>query len=436
MQEIIEFLNSVGYHGECIQMSFIENMLENGISSPNFRSLVSWLSGELSILQNVDERIDPESEKTEFILELSSMLKELCCPYPVLISGSLAQRFQSKHDCLLLLNYLISELMAAKMCHKINPHKKVVIEILESSAAIALKAITQNLNLGKPPQSITPKFFFEKLLFTFSEIFKKNDKSLYMPSRQLSIEEWKKLEKLQNELDIEYDLRREMLMTRLDVTIQSFQWSDVMKNESDFIAESYTSKRHELDQILTRSKTTDIVELLAARMEMLHVEKTSSTTVRKNTQLDIQKHIIGSVPDRGGRTNEMQRPPPEMPSWQKNRSQGGQGGNSGGGANRGLNYKPQQQRTYQGSYQNSGNNFKPQKTGSANRNCANHNRVQGNHTNQLRNDNYYSGGNSGSGSNRNSFYGQDQSSQDLNQRGERRGDGYSRGQSNYNRGRR
>lgn len=66
-------------------------------------------------------------------MELSSLLKELSCPYSVLISGPIAHRFQSKEDRLLLLNYLMSELMAAKMSHKLTPHKKVVIEIVRKN---------------------------------------------------------------------------------------------------------------------------------------------------------------------------------------------------------------------------------------------------------------------------------------------------------------
>lgn len=139
------------------------------------------------------------------------------------------------------------------------------------------------------------------------------------------------MEKFQNELDSEYDLRREMLITRLDVTIQSFQWSDAAKSKSNTIAECYLCKRQELEEVLRRNKATDIVELLAARNDLLHVEKTSSANVRKNTQTDLQKHIIGMVPDRGGRANEHQPPPPEMPAWQKNRNQGGQGGGNKGG---------------------------------------------------------------------------------------------------------
>lgn len=149
------------------------------------------------------EQIHPDSEVTDFALELSSLLKELSCPYSKLIGGSTSDRFKTKPDCLLLLNYLITELMAAKMSQKFNPHKKVVIEVvsvksidwnvwyrfwrlfsffifrkqLESPPAIALKSITQNLSLGKPPPNITPKAFFERLLNQFSELYKKNGKS-------------------------------------------------------------------------------------------------------------------------------------------------------------------------------------------------------------------------------------------------------------------
>lgn len=147
-------------------------------------------------------------------------------------------------------------------------------------------------------------------------------KTLFAPTRPLTFEEWNKLERLQHELDAEYDLRREMLMTRLDVTIQSFQWSDSAKNKSANISECYSNKRQEMEQILRTKKSTDVIELLAARDDLLYVDKTSSSFVRKNTQTNIQKHIIGMVPDRGGRANEHQPPPPEMPAWQKNRSQG------------------------------------------------------------------------------------------------------------------
>lgn len=114
------------------------------------------------------------------------------------------------------------------------------------------------------------------------------------------------MEKLQNDLDAEYDLRRKMLMTRLDVTIQSFQWADAAKKQADKISDCYACKRQEFDQLFNQNKRTDLIELLAARDDVLHLEKTSSAKLRKNTQTDLQKHIIGMVPDRGGRANEHQ----------------------------------------------------------------------------------------------------------------------------------
>lgn len=48
-------------------------------------------------------------------------------------------------------------------------------------------------------------------------------KPLFNPDKPLKEAQWKRLEQLQKELDTEYDIRRQMLITRLDVTIQSFQ---------------------------------------------------------------------------------------------------------------------------------------------------------------------------------------------------------------------
>ena len=51
-------------------------------------------------------------------------------------------------------------------------------------------------------------------------------------------------------------------------------------------------------------------------LDLLSVDKTSNSLVRKNTQCSVNKVVIGGVPDRGGRPNET-RPPPEMPGFKK-----------------------------------------------------------------------------------------------------------------------
>lgn len=65
-------------------------------------------------------------------------------------------------------------------------------------------------------------------------------------------------------------------------------------------------------------------------VDLLHIERTNNATVRQHTQCDVNKVLIGSVPDRGGRPNET-RPPPEMPGFKqrteapKERREGGKG---------------------------------------------------------------------------------------------------------------
>ncbi len=52
----------------------------------------------------------------------------------------------------------------------------------------------------------------------------------------------------------------------------------------------------------------------------------------------IKTYIYVQVPDRGGRTTELQAPPPEMPSYQR-------GGSARGGGHRGHQHQYHEQRT-------------------------------------------------------------------------------------------
>lgn len=86
------------------------------------------------------------------------------------------------------------------------------------------------LSLGKPPENISPKVLFEKVntrlnetLRTIPNSDKRLGKPLFNPKKPLSDEQWKKLERLQKDLDVEYNMRRKMLITRLNCTVQSFK---------------------------------------------------------------------------------------------------------------------------------------------------------------------------------------------------------------------
>uniref|UniRef100_A0A3B4AR69 Uncharacterized protein n=1 Tax=Periophthalmus magnuspinnatus TaxID=409849 RepID=A0A3B4AR69_9GOBI len=123
-----------------------------------------------------------------------------------------------------------------------------------------------------------------------------------------------KLQQVNQLLNSEYQSRRRMLIKRLDVTIQSFGWSDRAK--------AYQPKRHSLRM----SSSVDMGSVLAAREDLCHIQKTSSGSSREKTSCAVNKVLMGRVPDRGGRPSEIQAPPPEMPPWQKRQDGGGWGG--------------------------------------------------------------------------------------------------------------
>jgi Protein of unknown function (DUF2465) len=226
----------------------------------------------------------------------------------------------------LLLEFLIAELMTHKMfLVKQKPKEKgSVITIHESPTAASLKDIAITLNLGKPPDNISADALFVKINSRLDETLrnipdgqKRIGNSLFNPKNSLNDNQWAKIEQIQKTLEEEYNLRRKMLSTRLDVTVQSFKWSDNIKGKEKDINEKYSTRQQTLDKLAKGEHRTDIVALLAARENLAIIEKTSSANVRKNTKSKLQRHIIGRVPDRGGRALECQKPPPEMPYVKK-----------------------------------------------------------------------------------------------------------------------
>jgi hypothetical protein len=229
-----------------------------------------------------------------------------------------------------------------------------VITIHESPTASALKDIAITLNLGKPPENISPEALFVKINQRLDETLKNVPNSqkrlgnpLFNPKQPLKDEQWSKIEKINMALEQEYSLRRKMLLTRLDVTIQSFKWSETIKGKEKEINEKYGNKQQVLDKLVKGDHSTDIVALLAARDKLAIIEKTSSANVRKNTKSKLQRHIMPKVPDRGGRSLDLLKPPVEMPSWQKRQTTGNDRGRGRGNfqQNRG-NFHQQQNQGY------------------------------------------------------------------------------------------
>lgn len=95
------------------------------------------------------------------------------------------------------------------------------------------------LHFPKPPANITIEQLFSKLIPTVETAIKKGGNALLghpILNATLSGKQWDVLNKVQKEMHSEYTIRREMLLTRLDCTIQSFQVSNdshiyILKNE-------------------------------------------------------------------------------------------------------------------------------------------------------------------------------------------------------------
>lgn len=84
------------------------------------------------------------------------------------------------------------------------------------------------LGFSKPPPNITVAQLLQKLVPSIETAIKKGGADLLgnpILNVMLNDRQWNTLSNVQKDLHSEYTIRREMLLTRLDCTIQSFQVS-------------------------------------------------------------------------------------------------------------------------------------------------------------------------------------------------------------------
>ncbi len=81
------------------------------------------------------------------------------------------------------------------------------------------------LGFSKPPSDVSAKQLFNKISIKIQEILSTAPKDYPgspLLKTSLSEQQWSQLHQLLGELNKDYKLRREMLLTRLDVTVLSF----------------------------------------------------------------------------------------------------------------------------------------------------------------------------------------------------------------------
>ncbi|KAM8913439.1 protein FAM98B isoform 2-T2 [Spinachia spinachia] len=322
--DILDSLEQLG--GPLLEERLLLGAAEGGLSSPEYVALCKWLASRLKPLCQLEESIPSGPEDTESLqVEMSGLLKELRCPYEDVVSGILKGIVLTTRDHLKSLLFLSSELQAAQivMSRRLSREQRQ-----ESPVHQELLNIYETLRLpqarGRDAAGV-----FSQVQDKVEEVLKDlPNSSIGNPvlKKSLCREQWEKLHNINAALSSEYECRRRMLIKRLDVTVQSFGWSDRAKVKVDSMAKAYQPRRHSLRP----QSTVAVAELLAAREDICNVVKTSSGSSREKTACAVNKILMGRVPDRGGRPAEIEAPLPEMPPWQR-RQDGGRGAKGGRG---------------------------------------------------------------------------------------------------------
>lgn len=136
-------------------------------------------------------------------------------------------------------------------------------------------------------------------------------------STSLSPEQWVKLDQINDVLSNDYNYRRQMIIKRFQVTLESFAWGDKDKERIKVL--------DTIPSITSLNSTSNVSAplVLAARVDQSYIEP-----IRPGKTTTVYKVKMGDVPDRGGRPGEIE---PPMPSWESRKSghRSGRGGGSG-----------------------------------------------------------------------------------------------------------
>ncbi|XP_053575786.1 LOW QUALITY PROTEIN: protein FAM98A-like [Bombina bombina] len=327
--DILESLEDLGYKGSLMEDGALNEAASVEVHSPEYTKPVAWVVSELKLFCKLEENVEATNSPNEaegFQLEVSGLLTEMNCPYASLTSGEVNKRLSTKKNCLHLLTYLVSELEAAKMLC-INVPMKKDQEAAGSEVFQELKTICMTLGMSKPPATITMFQFFSGIKKKVKETLAKVPPShLGKPllGKALGPSYWEKIEAINQAISNEYEVRRKMLIKSLDLTVQSFGWSDKAKQQTEKLAKVYQPRR----ATLIPKSSILVAHLLGARHDLSKILRTSSGSTREKTACAINKVLMGRVPDRA-----VADPPPEMPPWQKRQDgppQGGRGGGRGG----------------------------------------------------------------------------------------------------------
>lgn len=128
----------------------------------------------------------------------------------------------------------------------------------------------------------------------------------------------------------EHALRKGLLMRRLEVTVQSFGYSEKV-GDAGFGAVLRAVQR----AVEAQERPVGVYDALVAREALLRVRRVGVGGAPGTVENAVKHVLMGTVPDRGGRVGQAAAAKANMPSFRPRASGGGGGGKSGRGRNKG-----------------------------------------------------------------------------------------------------
>lgn len=295
--------------------------------------LLTWLTAEL---RTVCPELQDSNRTGDLLLvgELRALLSNMFSPLAVLTSEVLGPSILNK-----VTEFLVSELQAAHIIkHKelhseekttqeesekeqrVQDHSREFTEEHEDDDEDQRKAEMQAewILLLHALDMDASSQFTDVLSEVESRLARLPSGDMTNPllNTSLNAEQWMQVKKINQVLSQDYQCRRQMIIKRFQVTLESFAWGENQKERSQALASVPP-----LSSLASSSRVSPSL-LIAAREDQSIIKP-----IKPGTSTSVYKTLMGSVPDRGGRPGEIE---PPMPSWESRRARGSHSGRGGG----------------------------------------------------------------------------------------------------------
>lgn len=210
---------------------------------------------------------------------------------------------------------------------------------LEISSLLQSIALMLNIN-PRQPSGVVVASEIQKQVEKLTSALPSGFFNAIVPSGTLIDTQLSILKEVDTALHAENALRRKMLIERVKVTLQSFMWSKRLSEESELKTTAEGTIATALAS-MNATPNVSVEDVFTATLGdvMTVTERATSASGPGSIRAKVKDILIGSVPDRGGRTDGKRKV--AMPEWSERKVTAGGGGGrgrrggGGGGVGRG-----------------------------------------------------------------------------------------------------